>query len=152
MTEVAATAAVQRDGRILLQRRRDIGTWEMPGGRLEPGESPPDAAARECLEECGVEVAPQELAGVYKKRDSGLLVLVFRCEYVAGTPGPSDEATAAGWFDPSDLPEPMLDIVRERITDALGHEPARFTLQTGPGNSTLRAATPEGPSDHAPAH
>ncbi len=53
-----ALALVARDGRWLVARRHDHvhlgGYWEFPGGKLEPGESPEQAAERELLEECGV--------------------------------------------------------------------------------------------------
>ena len=56
-----AVAVVVADGRVLVGRRRgDVadaaGRAEFPGGKVEAGESPARAAARECLEESGVEV------------------------------------------------------------------------------------------------
>lgn len=53
-------------GRLLLVRRAnapDAGRWSLPGGRLEPGELPPEAAARETMEETGCEVVVGDLAG-----------------------------------------------------------------------------------------
>src|SRR3954452_5561465 len=50
-----AFAAVRDDfGRILLVRRADTGNWELPGGRVEIGESAVVAAQREVAEESGV--------------------------------------------------------------------------------------------------
>lgn len=50
--------AVWRDGRLLLVRRTPTdfmpGMWELPGGHIEPGESIPEAARRELLEETGL--------------------------------------------------------------------------------------------------
>jgi ADP-ribose pyrophosphatase YjhB (NUDIX family) len=43
---LSASAAVLHEVRILLVRRRDIGTWEMPGGFVEEGEAPWEAAVR----------------------------------------------------------------------------------------------------------
>ena len=42
-------------GRVLLHRHKRLGTWLQPGGHLDPGESPAEAAVRETLEETGVE-------------------------------------------------------------------------------------------------
>lgn len=53
-----ATAVVIRDGMVLLVQGRSErwrGTYMMPGGEVEPGESPMSAAARELLEETGLE-------------------------------------------------------------------------------------------------
>jgi mutator protein MutT len=54
MTTVAA-ALIERDGRILICRRRGdqdhAGKWEFPGGKVEAGEEPPEALARELREE-----------------------------------------------------------------------------------------------------
>jgi len=50
-------AAVVRDGRVLAARRtwpaETAGRWELPGGRVEPGEEPEDALVREIAEELG---------------------------------------------------------------------------------------------------
>ena len=55
-----AIAVVEHEGRFLIGRRNDEralgGLWEFPGGKVEPGESPQEAAVRECLEETGLEV------------------------------------------------------------------------------------------------
>lgn len=53
---------VGRAGRYLIRRRPPLpgspmpGYWEFPGGKCDPGESPADAAARECREETGMSV------------------------------------------------------------------------------------------------
>jgi hypothetical protein len=65
----AVSAAVFDDAnRILLIRRSDNGHWEMPGGALDPGESPAEAAQREAAEEAGVLVTPTELITVLDTR------------------------------------------------------------------------------------
>lgn len=56
-----AIAVVEHAGRVLIGRRQADtalgGMWELPGGKVEPGESPEQAAARECREETGLEVS-----------------------------------------------------------------------------------------------
>ena len=57
MTTVVA-AIIQRDGRILIGQRKDLGhhplKWEFPGGKVEPGETPEAALIRELQEELGL--------------------------------------------------------------------------------------------------
>ena len=58
---VVAAAVVERDGRFLLTRRLQgthlAGTWEFPGGKCEPRESPEDCLRREIVEELAVDCA-----------------------------------------------------------------------------------------------
>lgn len=61
MGGLIAGAVVARQGEVLLIRRaRPVGSlvWSFPAGKVEPGESVTDAAAREALEETGMSVAP----------------------------------------------------------------------------------------------
>src|SRR5215212_9055650 len=58
--------------RLLLVRRCDSGTWELPGGRVDIGETAVDAAIRETAEEAGVHVVVTGLVGIFT--DPGLVV------------------------------------------------------------------------------
>ncbi|MDT0443269.1 NUDIX domain-containing protein [Streptomyces johnsoniae] len=53
--------ALWHAGLLLLVHVRDRDCWELPGGRLDPGETPREAAARELAEESGQHVAPERL-------------------------------------------------------------------------------------------
>ncbi|WP_410538462.1 NUDIX domain-containing protein [Streptomyces sp. KL2] len=53
--------ALWHQGRLLMVRVRGRDCWELPGGRIEPGETPRQAAVRELREESGQEVAPEGL-------------------------------------------------------------------------------------------
>ena len=61
---VAVALVVDGENRILLGRRADSGAWALPGGIIEPGEEPADAAARECFEETGVVVVPEAVTAL----------------------------------------------------------------------------------------
>ena len=66
MIEVVA-AILEREGRVLIGRRQPAQAhplkWEFPGGKVEPGESPPQALTRELEEELGIrEAAGEEIA------------------------------------------------------------------------------------------
>jgi 8-oxo-dGTP diphosphatase len=88
---VVAAAVIQHEGRILLTRRPPsghlAGVWEFPGGKLEPGEAPADAVARECREECGIEVQPVDIFEVthhvYPERE--VLLLFYACRLISGS-------------------------------------------------------------------
>lgn len=60
--------AVIHNAKILLIRRADNGLWAMPGGALEVGETPAEGAARETLEETGVQCHITKLVGVFDSR------------------------------------------------------------------------------------
>jgi 8-oxo-dGTP pyrophosphatase MutT (NUDIX family) len=55
LTHVTASAIVVSPNRVLLHRHRVLGIWLQPGGHLDEGESPADAAVREAAEETGIE-------------------------------------------------------------------------------------------------
>ena len=64
-------------GRVLLCHRRDIDAWNLPGGRVEAGEAPWDAALREVREEVGVDANVIRLIGLYWKPNTDELVFSF---------------------------------------------------------------------------
>jgi 8-oxo-dGTP pyrophosphatase MutT (NUDIX family) len=107
---VPSVAVVLRDpgGRVLLVQHVE-GRWQLPGGAVDPNEHPRDAAARECLEEAGVDVRIGGVLGVfggegyavtYANGDRlGFVPILFEGEIVGGEPHPDDEETqAVGWF------------------------------------------------------
>lgn len=84
--------------RVLMVRHDDGGVWAPPGGTIEPGEAPADAAVREGWEELGVVVEPTDLIGVFGgpghevRYDNGdratYVTSVFLCRLAAGHPRP----------------------------------------------------------------
>ncbi|GAB3655734.1 NUDIX hydrolase [Actinocorallia lasiicapitis] len=94
-------------GRVLLLRNeRD--EWELPGGKIEAGESPRDAVAREIGEETGwtVTVGPLLDAWVYEPLPGALVLIVaYGCLLDAGSPAPvlSHEHRQVGLFASGDL-------------------------------------------------
>jgi 8-oxo-dGTP diphosphatase len=61
---MAAGTIVLRDDRVLMVRPTYKGHWDVPGGYLEPGESPLAACRREVLEELGLDAGPLTLASI----------------------------------------------------------------------------------------
>jgi 8-oxo-dGTP diphosphatase len=105
---VVAGLIIGDDGRVLItQRRADqaLGLlWEFPGGKVEPGESPIEALARELQEEIGVTVAVGRVWDVlfHAYPDFDLVMLVYSCRIVDGTPRTVEVADLA-WVAPHDL-------------------------------------------------
>ena len=105
---LVVAAVVERDGRIMLcQRRPGVHNglkWEFPGGKIEPGESPEEALARELREELdiGVEVGRVRDAVFYRYPDRDVLLLFYRCTLEDGEPSPRD-CRAIAWAAPEAL-------------------------------------------------
>lgn len=117
---VVAAAVVIRDRRVLLTRRAEgqhlAGMWEFPGGKLEDGESPEEALARECREECGIELEVAEILDVTHHRypEKDVLLLFYRCELRAGEVRHLQVADHA-WVAPDDLDDYPLPPADERV-------------------------------------
>ena len=61
----AAILILDKQDRLLLMKRSDIGCWGIPGGAMEPGEVVEEAAKREALEETNLEIGQMSLFGVF---------------------------------------------------------------------------------------
>lgn len=111
MDVVLAAGAVitDADGRVLLvERGRDPqrGRWSVPGGRVEPGESIEDAAAREALEETGLRVEiGRELWTVRLPTGDGREYEIhdFAATVAGGVLRPADDADDARWLTADQL-------------------------------------------------
>ncbi len=119
MLFVVAAALTNQAGEILLQRRPEgrqmAGLWEFPGGKVDHGESPESALARELKEELGVVVDPNNLHpfafASEPLGDRHLLLLLYICESWQGDPQPL-ESPEICWLRPADmhkLPMPPAD-------------------------------------------
>jgi 8-oxo-dGTP pyrophosphatase MutT (NUDIX family) len=65
---IGVLALIDREGRVLLERRADDGTWGLMGGALEAGESVGEALVREVREETALTATSVELFGVLSDR------------------------------------------------------------------------------------
>jgi mutator protein MutT len=102
---------------ILLCHRRDKDLWNLPGGKVEDGESPWTAVTREVKEEVGLTVTVDALIGCYFKPATNDLVFMF-----AGTAPEdqlarvSDEADDIQYFSLDSLPGNTAPKQRERLS------------------------------------
>jgi ADP-ribose pyrophosphatase YjhB (NUDIX family) len=105
---VAAVIPYDDEGRIWLLRRGPglgEGLWTFPGGFVDLGESVPDAAHREAMEEMEVELDLGELVGVYSRPEDRVVLVVYRARLRPGSvPVMTDEAVEVRAFTPGELP------------------------------------------------
>ena len=128
-----AQALVERDGRLLLGRRRDdpgAGRWDLPGGFVDEDEHPEDALRRELREETGLEIETGEFFGAWLEPYWGRTVvcLTWLARPVGGVERAGDDLVELAWFAPSELPAPdelafptfaeILSLWRERRAHA----------------------------------
>ncbi len=123
MLTLAVNIAIIQAGQILLIKREDFEVWCLPGGHVDIGESIAQAALRETREETGLDVELTRLVGIYSipgKNASGSHVVLFAAKPIGGElKWSEDEVLEARYYDPHLLPEPLLWLHRQRITDAL---------------------------------
>ncbi|GAB4125465.1 MAG: (deoxy)nucleoside triphosphate pyrophosphohydrolase [Rhodothalassiaceae bacterium] len=119
VVHVVAAALIDRDGRVLMAQRPAgkpmAGLWEFPGGKVEPGEIPEAALARELYEELGIDVCiscmmPFSFAS-HSYEDFHLVMPLFLVRNWDGLPQPR-VAAGLGWYLPAmlgRLPVPEAD-------------------------------------------
>lgn len=136
VTPSAFVVVRRRGGRLLLVRRRDSGLWELPGGRVDVGETAEEAAVRETAEEAGVPIVITGLVGLFT--DAGHVIqspvgevrqqfaVVFRARATGGVPrGDMEETIDAAWVAPADVPRLPIDRpIRGWIDEALSDDRA----------------------------
>jgi 8-oxo-dGTP pyrophosphatase MutT (NUDIX family) len=100
-----SAATVIKDGDRYLLVRHVEGSWTFPGGAVDPGETPGEAARRETREEAGVDVELLSIAGVYggypnfrgtysNGDEVAWVTTLFEARIVDGEPHPADDETA----------------------------------------------------------
>lgn len=108
--KVAAAVLVIQDNKILLVRRANDplrGLWTLPAGFVDAGEDPAEAAARECLEETGLQVKITGLIDVIYGLEhprGAHIVIVYRAEVQMGRLSADDDVDDAGFFELTRLP------------------------------------------------
>jgi mutator protein MutT len=121
----AGVLILDEQGRLLLQRRADDGSWDVPGGALELGETVEEAARREVREETGLEIGEMTLFGVfsgpalfhiYPNGDQAYYVcVVFVTRDVTGELRASHEGTDLRFFAVDEVPAELAPADRPVI-------------------------------------
>ncbi|MFO0675352.1 MAG: (deoxy)nucleoside triphosphate pyrophosphohydrolase [Polyangiaceae bacterium] len=132
-TVLVAAGIVVESGKVLLSRRRSgthlAGAWEFPGGKVEPGEDPRDALARELREELGIDAVAGSIVEAtfhtYADAEKAVLLLFYEATRTATSQAPRAlEVAEVKWatadeLDPTEFPPADVDvlrIVRKRLT------------------------------------
>ncbi len=111
---LAVSAAIIRDGRVLIVRRANPpahGLYTLPGGVVEVGETLAEALVREVAEETSLVVEPLALAGHREAIDRDgdgraqrhFVILAFAARWVSGEPKLNAELHDAQWLRPAEL-------------------------------------------------
>jgi len=121
-----ASVFVHKDGKLLLQKRKDNKCWSDHGGGCELGETVEDTAKRELFEETGLTANKLELLGVFSGKElfytdpNGDMVsnvnIAYLCEEFSGELKPqTDETTDLRWFGLDELPENISPPVKPAL-------------------------------------
>jgi 8-oxo-dGTP pyrophosphatase MutT (NUDIX family) len=111
-----ASVIVYKNGKVLLQKRKDNGMYGYSGGCVELYEEVEQAAKRELFEETGLTATNLELFGVFSGEEmtytypnndiASIIDIVFICtEFIGRVLTTTDETTDCKWFSIDDLPE-----------------------------------------------
>jgi len=146
--EVAAGVLRDAEGRVLVSRRPAglhlAGLWEFPGGKIEPGEAPADALARELAEELDVRIGPSRpLVSVrHEYPDQIVRLHLFEIHSFEGTPR-GVEGQPLRWVPVDELASlemPAADRPLIRLLDLDGH----FSISPSPSTFDSPAAFVDG--------
>ncbi|PDP85581.1 NUDIX hydrolase [Glycomyces fuscus] len=123
---------------VLMIRRTDNDNWAVPGGAVDLGESVPQAAVRETLEETGVTCEITGVVGIYSDPRHIIYYtsdgearqefsLVFTARPLAGEPTPSDESKEVVWVPKAELTGYRMDrSMRMRVDQFLSGGPTHI--------------------------
>ena len=142
---VGAYAVIERDGAVLLARwiGSDPPRWTLPGGGLDHGEDPRDAAVREVEEETGYRVALRQLLTVESFRtlvdrpdgplDHQTICVLYTAEVLGGDLRPEVDGSTdtAAWVPLTDVPGLTRGALVDLGLAVAGHLPARVDGAVG---------------------
>jgi len=114
----SAFAIILHSRHILLVKARDKNNWQLPGGRIEPGESPVDALIREVKEETGLRASVDRLTGRYRRED-GSVVRVYAVRARGKLAGAREEILEQRWVRIREAKEMVGQNTRRRLVEGV---------------------------------
>jgi 8-oxo-dGTP diphosphatase len=159
-SSVVVGAAIVRQGRLLATRRtapeRLAGGWELPGGKVEPGESAREACVREVREELSCEIKPARRLPGEQMMSQGFVLEVYEAELVAGEPVPN-EHDAIRWLGPEELEQvawlpadlPFVRAIRQTLLQGIAMDGGNIGGAVRIGGTVRRPTGPWTPTIHA---
>ena len=135
--QVVCAAIFGADGRMLLARRAPgqhlEGHWELPGGKVEPGESLESALQRELLEELGLKVTVgQELARTVYHYERGSIELIALATSTSGEITHMTVHDAVDWFAPGETTKAVVAPADIPLLRFIGKVQPRVTSAASP--------------------
>ena len=132
--QVVGAAIINDKGEVLCAQRGYgslIGKWEFPGGKIEPGETPEQALAREIKEELDIEVEVKDLIdeNYNEYPDKNINLKVYKCKHISGDISDT-EHHALKWSKPeemdkldwADADKPIVDTYLDSLErNIIGH-------------------------------
>jgi ADP-ribose pyrophosphatase YjhB (NUDIX family) len=131
LTVGAVILVIDQQNRLLMMRRSDTGSWGVPGGATELGETVEDAARRETFEETNLEIGEMSLFGVFSGPELYYIypngdevynvTIVYLSREWHGEVKLNDEHTEWNWFPANEIPEdlsPPIKPVIKQFQDA----------------------------------
>jgi len=121
---IAVKAVITNESKeILVMKRSGISghaaeEWDIPGGRIDPGEDPFTALKRECMEEVGMEVEIGKPLGVnYFTRDDGqiIVMIIFSCTVENTTVVLSEEHSEYDWANKGEVTKVLHSELAQHI-------------------------------------
>lgn len=138
-TVVDVVGAVVRDGdRVLLAQRPEgkaqAGLWEFPGGKIEPGETPEEALARECREELALEIENLTVlrSVLHRYPEKTIRLILVACSVRPGSVPVPQEHQQVMWVSLAQLPAMDLCPADRELLPALRADP-RPPRRSAPG-------------------
>lgn len=114
----SAFAIILHSNQILLVKARDKSNWQLPGGRLEAGESPSQALIREVREETGLHASVGRLTGRYRRED-GTVARVYAVRVRGRLAGAREEIVAQRWFPLREARHMVGSSTRRRLIEGI---------------------------------